>query len=176
MAWLPQRCHTLTSFFNGTNTDLARTSTAAVETTWLSPRFDGMNVLSKAIKVSPLFARRDGWCFDDHDEKQYIDPERTVIPVVWQIFTWAVCFTRFIIGRMDSFSCFLGRWVNNIWYWCLLWANYGEGIVWHTAMRPLWGFQAGEKGIFNLHPDWLQTYTPKCSFKGEGHFLKASPM
>lgn len=68
------------------NTDLARVSMAAVETTWLSPRFDRMNVLSKAIKVSPVFARRDGWRFDDHEEKQYIDPELTVIPVIWRIF------------------------------------------------------------------------------------------
>lgn len=59
---------------------------AAVEMTWLSPRFDRMNVLSKAIKVSRVFARRDGWRFDDHEEKQYIDPELTVIPVIWQIF------------------------------------------------------------------------------------------
>lgn len=49
---------------------------AAAPTTWLSPRFDRANVLSKAIKVSPLFAPGDGWRFDDHDEKQYIDPEK----------------------------------------------------------------------------------------------------
>lgn len=40
-----------------------------METTWLSPHFDGMNVLSEAIKVSPVFAQRDGWQFDDYDEK-----------------------------------------------------------------------------------------------------------
>lgn len=69
------------------NNDLAPTSMAAVETTWLSPRFDRMNVLSKAIKVSPVFAQRDGWCFDDYDEKLYIDPELTVIQANRQIFT-----------------------------------------------------------------------------------------
>lgn len=28
-----------------------------------------MNVVSAAIKVSPVFAQRDGWQFDDYDEK-----------------------------------------------------------------------------------------------------------
>lgn len=40
------------------NTDLVQASMAALETTWLSHRFDRMNVLSKAIKVSPVFAQR----------------------------------------------------------------------------------------------------------------------
>lgn len=64
------------------NTDSAQALMAAVEMTWLSPCFDRMNVLSKAIKVSPVFAQRDGWGFDDHDEKLYIDPEWTVISVI----------------------------------------------------------------------------------------------
>lgn len=40
------------------NTDLVQASMAALETTWLSHHFDRMNVLSKAIKVSPVFAQR----------------------------------------------------------------------------------------------------------------------
>lgn len=84
-AQLPLRCLTV-SFFS-TYADLAQTSMAAAVTTWLSPRFDRMNVLSKAIKVSVVFACGDGWRFDDGDEKQYIDPERTVIAAMWQIFT-----------------------------------------------------------------------------------------
>ena len=47
-----------------------------------------MNVLSEAIKVSSVFAQRDGWQFDDYDEKLYADPEWTGIPVIWQIFWW----------------------------------------------------------------------------------------
>lgn len=86
------------------NTDIALTSMAAVDTTWLLPRFDRMNVLWKAIKVSPPFARRDGWCFDDHGEKQYIDPERTVLPVMWQIFIGPI--VSFIIGKMDVIIIF----------------------------------------------------------------------
>lgn len=81
---------------------------AAVETTWLSPLFDRMNVLSKAIKVSPVFAQRDGWRFDDHDEKQYIDPEWTVIPVIWQIFTRLLAPPVFLLQRWSYFTL-LGR-------------------------------------------------------------------
>lgn len=40
------------------NADLVQASTAAVETTLLLLRFDRMNVLSEAIKVSPVFAQR----------------------------------------------------------------------------------------------------------------------
>lgn len=86
-AQLPLRCLTVSFSFKGMYADLAQTSMAAAVTTWLSPRFDRMNALSKAIKVSVVFACWDGWCFDDGDEKQYIDPERTVMAAMWQIFT-----------------------------------------------------------------------------------------
>lgn len=46
-----------------------------------------MNALSTVIKVSVVFAQRDGWRFDDHDEKQYIDLGCTVILVISQYLT-----------------------------------------------------------------------------------------
>lgn len=48
------------------------TSITAVKRTWLSPHFDRRNVLSGAIKVSPVFAQRDGWQFDECDKKLYM--------------------------------------------------------------------------------------------------------
>lgn len=145
---------------------------AAVKTTWLSPRFDRANVLSKAIKVSPLFAPRDGWCFDDHDEKQYIDPERTVIPVMWQIFTGL--FASFLItGRMDAslfreISKQYMIWIydTGVYYkpitirsWfdrCGL--HYCTNKTVETAMGPLWGLQASTCiliGHRHAHPNVL---------------------
>lgn len=172
------------------NTDLEQTSMAAVETTWLSPRFDRMNVLSEAIKVSPVFAQRDGWCFDDHDEKLYIDPEWTVLPVIWLIFT-----RLFYCQRDDRILLFFGgrNWSkqhmklvfiviikSQVWLGHNFWnigSHYHTNKRKKTAMRPWWRLQEKkEKGIFNFHPDWPQTYTPICSFKGGSHFLKAFPM
>lgn len=86
-----------------TAADLARASMAAARTTWLSPRFDRANVLSKAIKVSPLFAPRDGWRFDDHDEKQYIDPEKNCHSSYVTNIHGAVAASSLIAGRTEAF-------------------------------------------------------------------------
>lgn len=162
---------------------------AAVETTWLSPLFDRMNVLSKAIKVSPVFAQRDGWRFDDHDEKQYIDPEWTVIPVIWQIFTRLLAPPVFLLQRWSYFTLLGRNWskqqlkqvfifinMSQVWLGHNLW-NIGLHYRTHECNKEAFERAPREKKkcIFNLHPDWLQTYTPICFFKGEAISSRLSP-
>lgn len=161
---------------------------AAVETTWLSPRFDRMNVLSKAIKVSPVFARGDGWRFDDHDEKQYIDPEWTVIPVIWQIF--ARLFAppvllsrgRRFLGRNSSEQrmkrVFIFINTSQVWLGHNLW-NIGLHYRTHRSatMRPSWGLKEKKKTRHFQLASWLAAdIHTHMFFQGGSHFLKALPI
>lgn len=150
LAQLPQNRLTASSFFfffNRTNADFTQTLTSAAVTTWLSPRFDRMNVLSKAIKVSVVFARWDGWRFDDGDEKQYIDPEWTVIPVMWWIFTEQ--FASLVLS-LETWHCgYYGehnRGMSSVVSTIRL--HYGERKPAKAEKRSLWGPQRRSKGHF----------------------------
>lgn len=158
LAQLPQNCLTVSSFYNRTNADLTQTLMSGAVTTWLSPRFDRMNVLSKAIKVSVVFERWDGWRFDDGDEKQYIDPKWTVIPVMWWIFTELFYHWKpDIVGIMGE--------ITEAWallYWQLGYIMASISLL--KQRRGLCeGLRGGVRAILNVHPDWLMNYTPISS-------------
>lgn len=146
-AQLRQRWPTVSYFFNGKNADLAQTLMSAVVTTWLSPRFDRMNVLSKAIKVSVVLVRWDGWRFDDGDEKQYIDPEWTVIPVMWRIFTELFASLVFSLetwhcGHYGEHNRGMSSVVSTIRL------HYDEHKPAKAEKRSLWGPQRRSEGHF----------------------------
>lgn len=143
-----------------------------------------MNVLSKAIKVSAVFARRDGWRFDDHDEKLYIDPEWTVLPLIWQTFTHLFALLVFIGENVIVAFCFFSFICYFDWqtyatsdqcdvecgfYGHHLWNIASHHNTWEWKKWQWEGEREGDKkGVFNMHPDWLQTYTPICSLNGGG--------
>ena len=85
----------------------------AVEMAWLSSRPDRMNALSAVIKVSLVFSRRDGLHFDDHDEKQYIDPGRTVILLIGGYFTGQLAFVH-SDNSLTSGESFCSRFLSGV--------------------------------------------------------------